>query len=130
MKKNTFVPAADFLESRIAMSGGIRFIGGLPVLTPRALNQTFAAINSAFKTFATRGENYNLLGANLTKAVSRIPFNVRDGLQAEVQAEPAALQADIAAGVPLPVIFESQNTQAEVTGFVQGEVEDGIFIYA
>jgi hypothetical protein len=130
MKKTAFVPAADLLESRIAMSSGIRFVGGLPVLTPNALNATFAAIDSAYRTFATRGHNYNLLGHNLAKAVSRIPFNVRDGLQAVVLAAPAALKADIAAGLPLPVIFESQTTQADVTAFVQTEVINGVFVYA
>jgi hypothetical protein len=129
MKKTTFVPSADCLESRIAMSGGIKFIGGLPVLTPRALSETYGDIGKAFKTFATKGENYKLLEFNLTKAVDRIPFNVRDGLVATVQSEPSALQSDIESGLPLPVIFETQNTNAEVTNFVQSEVEGGVFIY-
>ena len=129
MKTRAFVPSADCLESRIAMSSGVKFIHGLPVLTPRALNETFAAIGKAFETFATRGENYKLLGFNLTKAVDRIPFNVRDGLVATVQSEPSALQSDIQSGLPLSVINEAQNTNADVTNFVQSEVEDGVFIY-
>jgi hypothetical protein len=39
------------------------------------------------------------------------------------------VQSDIQSGLPLPVIFEAQNTNADVTSFVQSEVEDGVFIY-
>jgi hypothetical protein len=129
VKKNAFVPSLDRLEGRLAMSGGIQFINGLPVLTPLALRETFSDIKSAFTTFATKGENYNLLGANLTKAIRRIPFNVRDGLQATVQGEPAALMSNIASGTPLAVISATQTTQGDVTAFVQSEVQGGIFLY-
>jgi hypothetical protein len=128
MKKRAFVPAADCLEGRIALSG-IRFIGGLPVLTSHALNETYSAINSAFTRFATKGENYNLLGFNLTKAITRIPYNVRDGLRAEVQQEPGFLQSDIQSGVAHPVKVEYAATISDVRSFVQSEVADGIFIF-
>jgi hypothetical protein len=128
MKKRAFVPAADCLEGRIALSG-IRFIGGLPVLTSHALIETYSAINCAFTRFATKGENYNLLGFNLTKAITRIPYNVRDGLRAEVQQEPGFLQSDIQSGVAHPVKVEYAATISDVRSFVQSEVADGIFIF-
>ena len=86
MKKRAFVPAADCLESRIALSGVAMFIGGLPVLSVHALQPDFSAVNKAFTTFATKGQNYNLLTTNLAKSLMRIPFQVRDGLQAAVLA--------------------------------------------
>jgi hypothetical protein len=130
MRKKSFVPAADCLENRIALhGGGIKFIGGLPVLTSTALGETFSQVQKAFTTFATKGENYQLLSFNLTKAVGRIPFNVRDGLVATVQGEPAALQTAIANKTPLPVVQENLNTAQAVLAFVQAEVNAGNIIY-
>src|SRR5580700_2038910 len=129
MKKNSFTPSPDFLETRIAMSSGIKYLDGLPVLTSKALSQTFAAVNAAFTTFATKGENYNLLSYNLTKAIGRLPFNVRDGLKDEILKTPADLKASLKAKTSLPVIAEAQIANGEVTEFIQAEVEDGIFVY-
>ena len=33
----------------------MNFIGGVPVLTTRALNKAYGLINNAYKTFATKG---------------------------------------------------------------------------
>jgi hypothetical protein len=131
MKKKTFVPSADHLESRIALSGGVKFIGGVPVLTTQALNATYAAIHTAYTSFATHTPlNYNLLSVNLGKAVSRIPYNVRDGLRAEVQAEVPLLHNNIKAGVAQPVIKSWKFTKADVTDFVNAEVKAGVIILA
>jgi hypothetical protein len=131
MKKKTFVPSADHLESRIALSGGIKFIGGLPVLTTQALHATYNAIHAAYVQFATHTPlNYNLLSFNLGQAVNRIPFNARDGLRAEVQAEVAVLHERIEDNVAQPVIKTFQETIVDVNAFVHDEVAAGIFILA
>jgi hypothetical protein len=129
MKKRTFVPSADHLESRIALTGGVKFIGGVPVLTTQALNATYAAIHAAYTSFATHTPlQYFTLQANLGNAVSRIPFNVRDGLRAEVEAEVPFLHDDIKAGVPQPVIRSWKFAKADVTDFVNAEVKAGVII--
>ena len=74
MKKRAFVPAADCLEGRIALSG-IKFIGGLPVLTSHALNETYSAINKAFTTFATKGQNYNLFSDQFDQVFDAHPLS-------------------------------------------------------
>jgi hypothetical protein len=129
MKKTTFVPSADCLESRIAMSGGIQYIGGLPVLTSHALSETYSAILRSYTTFATRGLNYNLLSFNLGNAVSRIPYNVRDGLRATVQGEVSGLLTNIQTHVFRPVVTSYEATIDDVRSFVQSEVADGIFVF-
>jgi hypothetical protein len=128
MKKRAFVPAADCLESRIALSG-VAMRNGLPFLSVHALQQTYHDINRAFTTFANKGQNYNVLFANLTNSLRRIPFQVRDGLQAAVQQEPGFLQDDIASGVANPVKTEYAATIADVNSFVGSETQAGIFIY-
>ena len=131
MKKRAFVPAADCLESRIALSGGgIRFTaGGLPILTSHALNQTISAVNKAFTTFATKGENYNIFSYNLGRSLMRIPYQIRDGLQGDIQQYPGFVQDDIASGVANPVKTENANAIADIKSFVQSEVADGIFAF-
>jgi len=128
MKKRAFVPSADCLEGRIALSG-IKFIGGLPVLTSHALSQTFSAVNKAFTTFATKGQDANLFTANLTKSLMRIPYQVRDGLQADILQYPGFVQSDIANGVAHPVKTEYANAVSDIKSFVQSEVAAGIFIF-
>jgi hypothetical protein len=128
MKKRAFVPAADCLESRIALSG-IKFIGGLPVLTSHALNQTISAVNKAFTTFATKGQNANLFSANLAKSLVRIHYQIRDGLQADILQYPGFVQDDIASGVTHPVKTEYANAVSDIKSFVQSEVASGIFIF-
>ena len=59
-------------------------------------------------------------------AVSRIPWNVRDGLSATVQSEVSGLSNNISSGVSRPVVTSMQSTLADVHDFVQGEVADGI----
>ena len=129
MKKRAFVPAADCLESRIALSGGVAMRDGLPFLSVHALQQTYRAIDKAFTTFASKGQDYNLLTTNLAKSLTRIPFQVRDGLQAAVLEEPGNLQSDIESGVANPVKTEYAATIADVNSFVGSETEAGIFIY-
>jgi hypothetical protein len=123
MKKKTFVPSADHLESRIALSGGV------PVLTTQALHATYNAIYSAYVRFATHTPlNYNQLSFNLAQAVHRIPFNFRDGLVATVQAEVPDLHERIQDHVAQPVIKTFQETIADVNAFVHAEVAAGIFV--
>jgi hypothetical protein len=127
MKRASFVPSADHLESRIALSGGVHFTStGAAILTNRALNQTYSQVQKAFTHFANHGQNYHTLEANLASAVSRIPWNRRDGLLAIVQSEASALQSDISSGLSKPVMTEMQNTLAEVRDFVQGEVSSAV----
>jgi hypothetical protein len=127
MKRASFVPSADLLETRIALSGGVHFTStGAAILTTRALNQTYSQIQKAFIQFANHGQNYQTLQVNLANAVSRIPWNRRDGLLAAVETAPSALRSDISSGLSKPVMTEMQNTLAEVKQFVQGEVANGI----
>ena len=128
MKKHTFVPSVDGLESRIALSGGVKFIGGVPVLTTHALNKAAGLINSAYKTFATKGQNYNLLSFNLTKAASLIPWNRRDGLTDALLSEVAGLRSNIQSHVPRPVITSAQFSIQDLRFFVQDEVAAGSII--
>ena len=126
MKKPKFVPSADLLESRIALSGGPKFApNGAAILTTHALGQTYAQIQKAFVKFAQHGQNYQTLQNNLSKAVSNIPWNRRDGLLASVQSEAQAVKANIATQVSRPVMTELRNTLAEVKDFVISEVAAG-----
>jgi hypothetical protein len=131
MKKPKFVPTPDALESRIALSGGPSFTrSGAAILTTHALNRTYADIQKAFTNFANHGHgtNYNLLQGNLMKAVSRIPWNRRDGLLAEVKAEAQVVRFNIANSVSKPVMTELQNTLKEVKDFVASEVASGAIV--
>jgi hypothetical protein len=133
MRKKTFVPSADFLESRIALSGGIRFIHGVPLLTTRAINSAVSIIHSSLTTFATRGQNYNLLSANLTKASNLIPW-ARTDLSPDTgdtfyvtltQDVVADLKANIQAGVAKPVISAYKEALTYGKNFIAQEVANG-----
>jgi hypothetical protein len=127
MKRASFVPSADHLETRIAMSGGVHFTStGAAILSTRALNQTYSQIEKAFSHFANHGQNYHTLEVNLAKAVSRIPFNRRDGLLAAVESEPLAVKTNVSLGITKPVATELQNTLADVKAFVQSEAASGV----
>ncbi len=127
MKRASFVPCADVLESRIALSGGVRFTStGAAILTTRALSETYSQVENAISRFANHGQNYHALEVNLANAVNRIPWNRRDGLLAAVETEPSALRSDISSGLSKPVITEMRNTLADVQQFVQGEIADGV----
>jgi hypothetical protein len=128
MKKSKFVPTADLLETRIALSGMPKFApNGAAILTSHALGQTYGQIQKAFVKFAQHGHgtNYQTLQNDLTKAVSNIPWNRRDGLLASVSSEAQAVKADISSQVTKPVVTEMQNTLAEVKEFVLSEVAAG-----
>jgi hypothetical protein len=128
MKKHTFVPSADYLESRIALSGGVRYIGGVPILTNHAMNKAFGLINNAFKTFATKGQNYNLLSSNLMKAANLIPWNRRDGLRDALLSEVDGLRGNMQFSVPRPVITAARFAAQDLKFFVQGQVGAGNII--
>ncbi len=102
MKKTTFVPAHDQLESRIALSGGPKFSNGAAILTEKALGQTYGLIQKAFNRFANHGQNYNRLQGDLAKAVNRIPYNRRDGLLSLVQSEASQMVTDVQTSAPCP----------------------------
>jgi hypothetical protein len=127
MRKPSFVPTPDVLETRVVLSGGPKFTrGGAAILTSHALNQTYAQVQNAFAKFAHHGQNYRALEINLAKAVSRIPFNRRDGLLAAVESEVQGLRDNISSGVTRPVVTSMQSAMADVHDFVQGEVTDAV----
>jgi hypothetical protein len=129
MKKPTFVPSADHLESRIALSHGPLFIHGAAVLTTRALNKAYNLIDSAFVQFARHGQNYARLEANLARAVNPIPFNHRDGLLSAVESEVAGMQTDIVTkDSPTPVKDAMQRARADLHDFVVSEISSGVIV--
>jgi hypothetical protein len=128
MKKSAFVPTADCLESRVVLSSGPQFVHGAAVLTRHALNQTYSQIQSAFAQFANHGQNYARLERNLAIAVSRIPWNKRDGLLATIESEVPGLQANVATNVARPVVTARNSAMADVQQFVQGEIANGVIV--
>jgi hypothetical protein len=101
----------------------------VPLLTSHALNKAYGLINSAYKTFATKGENYNLLSFNLTKAASLIPWNRRDGLRDALLSEVSGLQSNIQSQVPRPVITSAQFSIQDLRFFVEDEVAAGNIVF-
>jgi hypothetical protein len=128
MKKSTFVPSPDALESRIALSSGPKFVHGVPILTRQALGQTYSLVQRAFNQFSHDGQNYYRLRVDLANAVNRIPWNRRDGLLATVQGEATNLRLAIAPGAYKPVLSQMQSTLQDVKEFVQSEVASGVII--
>ena len=127
MRRPTFVPQPDLLENRLALSGGPKFTAsGAAILTSHALSETYSDVQHAFVQFARHGQNYQALEVNLAVAVSRIPWNKRDGLLSTVEGEVSGLQANISSGVSRPVITSLQSTLGDVQSFVQSEVADGV----
>src|SRR5437764_13099929 len=98
MKKSAFVPTPDALESRIALSGGPRFVHGVPILTSQALGQTYSLVHKAFNQLTHDGPNYFRLRVDLANAVSHIPRYQRDGLNATVQGEVTKLRTAVVLG--------------------------------
>jgi hypothetical protein len=109
-------------------TGGGQFNHGAAVLTTRALGKAYSQIGKAYTTFATHGQNYGRLNADLAKAVSVIPYNRRDGLWDEVQSEISTLQSDISSGVSTPVVSAIQRTNSDLKFFVQDEVSSGVIV--
>ncbi len=128
MKKKSFVPSPDQLEGRIVLSGGPKFSNGAAILTEKALGQTYSLIQNAFNQFANRGQNFNRLQADLANAVTRIPYNVRDGLRSAVQSEASQMVADVSSGTPFPVKGAAQRALSDVKSFVQSEVASGVIV--
>jgi hypothetical protein len=128
MKKSSFVPKPDQLESRVVLSSGPKFVHGAAVLTSHALGQTYAQVEKAFSQFANHGENYNRLESSLASAVNRIPWNRRDGLLATIKSEVPQMEADISTGDATPVKTSEQLALQDVNQFVQGEIADGVIV--
>jgi hypothetical protein len=128
MKKSTFVPTPDVLESRIALSGGPRFAHGVPILTSHTLSQSYSLVQKAFNQFTHHGQNYARLRINLADAVNRIPWNRRDGLLSTVEAEVSVLRTAIAPGVSQPVVTQMKSTLQDVHDFVQSEVAARVIV--
>ena len=128
MNKRTFVPSPENLESRVVLSGGPKFLNGAAVLSPGTLGKAYSQIDKAFSNFTHDGMNYGRLNADLSKAVSSIPYNRRDGLWDAVKAEVSQLQSDINSGVSTPVISADQRAKADLGSFVKGEVASGAII--
>jgi hypothetical protein len=128
MKKKTFRPTADQLETRVVLSGTPKFIHGAAVLTTHALGQTYSQIQTAFAQYMNHGQNFKRLEVSLAKAVSRIPYNRRDGLFAAVEAEALQMRTDIRTRVSQPVKSALQRALNDVHDFVQSEVGDGVIV--
>jgi hypothetical protein len=128
MKKKTFVPTADSLETRVVLSGAPKFIHGAAVLTTHALGQTYSQVQKAFNTYMHHGQNFKRLEVDLAKAVSRIPFNRRDGLLLAVEGEAQQMFTDIRTQVALPVKSAVQRALNDVHEFVQGEIGAGSIV--
>ena len=130
MKKTTFTPSPDQLEGRIVLSGGPKFSNGAAILTEKALGQTYGQIQKAFDQYANHGQDSRRLQVDLAKAVSRIPYNRRDGLLAAVQSEATQVVADVASNAPAPVKGARQRALSDVSDFVQGEIAGGAIVMA
>jgi hypothetical protein len=128
MKKRAFVPVPDQLEGRVVLSGGPKFVHGAAVLTTHALNQTYSQVQSAFSQYANHGQNFRRLQVNLANAVSRIPWNKRDGLLAAVESEAAQMRIDIVSGVSTPVKAATQRAFLDIHDYVQSEVSGGVMV--
>jgi hypothetical protein len=136
MKKHTFVPSADSLESRIALSGGIKSIGGVPVLTTSAIKKAQSLIQQAYTTFATKGQNYSLLSFNLSKASNLIPFARRDTTPTTgatlfitlTQLDVANLKLNIQNKVASAVVTEYKQSLADSAAFIAQEVHLGLIV--
>ena len=115
-------------SSPIAVAGGPKFLSGAAVLTRKALGQTTSLIQKAFVQYMNHGQNANRLRADLAKAVSRIPYNRRDGLLADVLSEVPAMVTDIRGNAPLPVKSAVQRALMDVHDFVNGEVANGVIV--
>jgi hypothetical protein len=136
VKKNKLVPTVDCLESRIALSGGIKFIGGVPVLTTSAIAQAKNLIQTAYTKFATKQLNYALLSADLGKAAALIPWANRDDVPGTsttlyvgfTQVAPAGLKAAIQNKVANPVKIANAATITALNEFISQEVASGSII--
>jgi hypothetical protein len=69
--------------------------------------------------------NYNRLNADLAKAVSVIPYNLRDGLQGALRNECVTMSQRIASGVPGSVVGAMARAEADLQAFVHHEVASG-----
>jgi hypothetical protein len=129
MRKTSFVPTPDVLETRVVLSGGPKFTrGGAAILTEHALSETYGQVEKAFSNFAKHHQNYKALEGQLATAVSRVPFNKRDGLLATVESEVGGLRADISSGVTKPLAISLKSALADVHDFVQSEVDTGVIV--
>jgi hypothetical protein len=129
MKNRKLVPSVDCLESRIVLSGGIRFVGNVPVLTTSAITQAKNLIYAAYHNFAIKHPNYALLSSNLAKASNLIPWSRRDTLQTTgatlyttfTTIDPAFLHSQIQLKNPNPVLVSYSASIAELTSFISQE---------
>ena len=127
MRKPSFVPTSDMLETRVVLSSGPRFsLSGAAILTEHALGQTYAQVERAFNTFAQHGENYQKARGQPGLGGQPHPLEQCDGLLTTVESEVAGLRSNMDAAVPKPVIMSMQSTLNDVHDFVEAEVADGI----
>jgi hypothetical protein len=128
MKKKSFVPTPDQLETRVVLSGAPHFSHGAAILSKHALSETYSLVQKAFTQYMNHGQNFKRLQTNLASAVNRIPFNKRDGLLATVETEASQMAIDIRTQVSLPVKSALQRALNDVNDFVQGEIADGVIV--
>jgi hypothetical protein len=128
MKKSSFVPKPDQLESRVVLSSMPKFSHGAAILTRHALGETYSQVQKAFTTYVKHGQNFNKLEASLAGAVSRIPYNHRDGLLPAVESEASQMRVDVSTGAAKPISSALQRALNDVNEFVQGEVSSGTIV--
>jgi len=129
MKNRKLVPSVDCLESRTVLSGGIRFVGGVPVLTYSAIAQAKNLIYAAYHTFSIKQPNYALLSSNLAKASNLIPWARRDTLQITgatlyttfTTIDPTFLHSQIQLKNPNPVLVSYTASIVQLTSFITQE---------
>jgi hypothetical protein len=126
-KKHAFVPSPlSPLEDRVALSGGVHFSpSGAAILTGHAIGQATAGIQSAFVRYATNGHNQARLNADLTKAVSVVPYNRHDGLVSVLRDDAAITSSGIKASQVGAMKSAFQQAVADLKGFVQQEATSG-----
>ena len=128
MKKKTFRPGLDLLETRVVLSAAPNFSHGAAIVTKHDLGQTYSMVQKAFTNYTHHSQSVNRLEADLASAVSRIPFNKRDGPLATVESEASQMVNDIRTQVSSPVKSALKRALNDANEFVQGEVGVGVIV--
>ena len=132
--KRAFVPSSlgnlDRLESRVVLSAGTGFAQNAAVLTSHAYAKTVGEIRTAFVRFATHGQDYGRLNADLSRAIGRIPYHAVDGMDADMKAVVSSMQYDMINGVSTPVLNAYQSALSALNSQIQSRVADGSVVRA
>ena len=130
--KRAFVPSSlggmDRLEDRVVLSHGPVFSQGAAVLTAHAYAKTSREIHAAFVHFATHGQNYGQLNADLAKAMNRIPYHKSNGLDDSTASIVLQMKDDITNNVSTPVKNAYQSVMSNLKDTVQSGVDDSSIV--